>query len=414
MTAVTDTPQAAKFPRGIVREVTPLSLWGGDTLIYKSIIALSALALPVIASVNIYLRGTPSWPQLGAAGAIFAGAVLCFAVARSGRREVAATLLIGTLWLTTTIYAFNSGYGMHSAAVFVYLPCVLYTSLFFGLTIASVELALTIAVLIMMYVAEERGHLGGGALFATHGTNFNFLVGVIITSIGTLAIGVVYHRRVEREAARVVAEAEQRRQAMERAQDAQAQLQTAHAKLQQLNEELSARDRIRDVEMARAKRDVDLYHDVVSKDFPASLRSLREAIASPDEHTEARLRHELGRMESVIGALEEFGRHGQPALQRAPVDLAALAHQESRQLRATRELASVRFDIDAGLRAEGDPRLLAALLGHLIKRAARLPGGTRGPGALRQRLARRPRRVLHSRQRPGDGYRAAREAVSSA
>ena len=379
MTAVSETPQSTEFPSGIVRAVTPLSLWGGDTLIYQSIIALSAIALPVIASVNLYLRGTPSWPQLGAAGSIFLGALLCFALAKSGRRDIAATLLIGVLWFTTTIYAFNSGYGMHSAVVFVYLPCVLYTALFFGLTIASVELALTIAVLVLMYLAEERGHLGGASAFITHGTNFNFLVGVIITSIGNLAVGVAYHRRVEREAARVVAEAEQRRLAMERAQEAQAQLQTAHAQLQHLNDELAARGRFRDVEMARAKRDLDLFQDVVAKDFPASLRALREAIAKPDDRTEARLERELGHMEAVVGALEEFGRHGEPALQRAPVDLSALVHEEVRQLRAARELANVRFDIDAGLHAEGDRRLLAALLRHLVKRAARACRAEPGP-----------------------------------
>ena len=354
-----------------MREVTPLSMWGGDTQIYKSIIALSAIALPLIASVNLYLRGTPSWPQLGAAGAIFLGTLLCYFLARSGRRDIAATLLIGVLWLTTTIYAFNSGYGMHSAVVFVYLPCVLYTSLFFGMTIASIELALTIAVLVLMYIAEERGHISGASAFITHGTNFNFLAGVIITSIGTLSAGMVYHRRVEREAGRVVAEAEQRRLAMESAQDAQVQLQTAHAKLQHLNDQLSAQGRFRDLEMARAKRDIDLFHDVMAKDFPASLRALREAIARPDEHTETRLHGELGHMEAVVGALEELGRHGQPALQRTRVDLSALAQEEVRQIRATPELAGVRFDITAGLHTEGDQRLLAALLRHLVKRAAR-------------------------------------------
>jgi light-regulated signal transduction histidine kinase (bacteriophytochrome) len=207
-------------------------------------------------------------------------------------------------------------------------------------------------------------------VFAAQGTNFNFLFGVILTSIGTLAVGVVYHRRVEREAARVVAEAEQRRLAMEQAQSAQVQLQTALAKLQQLNEELAARARFRDLEMARAKRDIDLYHDVVSKDIPASLRSLREAIARPDDQTEAALQRELGRIESVVDALGELGRHGLPALRREQIDLSALAHEEARQLRAGRDFAQMRFDVDAGLRAEGDRRLLSALLRHLVKRAA--------------------------------------------
>ncbi len=371
--------KTAGLPQGIVREVTPLSLWGGDTLIYRSIIYLSGLAVPVIAAVNWYLRGNLSWPQLGVAGSIFLGATACFALAKVGRRDIAAALLIGVLWLTVTIYCFNSGYGMHSAAAFVYLPLMLYTALFFGLLIASVELALTLAVLVIMYVAEERGHLGGAALFAEQGTNFNFLFGVILTSVGTLAVGVVYQRRVEREAARVVAEAEQRRLAMEQAQQAQAQLQTAHAKLQQLNDALAERGRFRDLEMARAKRDIDLFHDVVSKDFPASLRVLREAIASPDEHTEARLQRELGHMEAVVSSLEELGRHGQPALLRAGVDLSALVREVVRQLRGTRELADVRFDVENNQHAQGDQRLLATLLRHLVKRAARACRGESGP-----------------------------------
>ena len=99
MSAVSETGQATQFPRGIVREATPLSMWGGDTLIYKSIIALSGIALPVIAVVNLILRGTPSWPQLGAAGAILCGALLCYTLAQRGRRDIAAALLIGVLWL---------------------------------------------------------------------------------------------------------------------------------------------------------------------------------------------------------------------------------------------------------------------------------------------------------------------------
>lgn len=371
MPAGSETKQAAGFPRGIVREVTPLTMWGGDTLIYKSIIVLSAIALPTIAVVNWFLRGTPSWPQLALAGAMFAGALLCYTLSRLGRREVAAALLIGLVWSAATIYAFESGYGMHSAVVFMYLPCVLYTALFFGLAIASAELVLTVAALVLMYLAEERGQLGGAAEFVTHGTNFNFLIGVIITSVGTLTVGVVYHRRVEREAARVVAEAEQRRLAMERAQVAQAQVETAHAKLQELHAELAQRGKYRDLEMARAKRDIDQFHDVVSKDFPASLRTLRAVLAAPDDQTEARLQREIGRMEAVVGALEELGRHGQPALQRAPVQLSVLAQEAVGQLRAGREFARVRFDVDAGLHVEGDRQLLAALLRHLVKRAAR-------------------------------------------
>jgi len=287
-----------------------------------------------------------------------------------GRRDIAAALLIGMLWCTTTIYAFKSGYGMHSAVIFIYLPCVLYTALFFGLAIASAELALTVAALVLMYLAEESGRLGGAAEFVAQRTNFNFLLGVILTSIGTLVVSVVYHRRVEREAARVVAEAGQRLAAMEQAQLAQAQLETANARLQALNAALAAQARRHELETVRARRDMDLFNDVVAKDFPASLQALRAAIARPDERTEASLQREIARMTAVLGALGEVGRHGEAALRRAPVELSALALEAAGRLRARSRYARVRFDVDAGLRAEGDREQLAALLGHLIKRAA--------------------------------------------
>jgi signal transduction histidine kinase len=370
MSAASESQNAASLAGDIAREVTPLSLWGGDTLIYQSIIALSGLAFPVIAAVNWYLRGSLSWPQLAVVSAIFFGTTFCFALAKAGQRDIAAALLIGVLWLTITIYCFNSGYGMHSAAAFVYLPLVLYTALFFGPAIASVELALTIAVLVIMYLAEERGHLGGGSLFVALGTNFNFLVGVIITSLGTLAVGVVFHRRVESEAARVMAEAEQRRIAMEQAQQAQAQLQTAHAKLQHLNDELSRHGLSRDREMARAMRDISLYHDAASREIPASLNALRKALEAPDEQTEARLQRELAQLEGIAGTLAGLG-HGLPVAAREQVALSALAQHEARKLNEDKAFALVRFNIDAGLKARGDPRLFAAMLRRLLGRAAR-------------------------------------------
>lgn len=378
MSAALDTRQATDFRDDASREITPLSLWGGDTLIYKSIIALSALALPLIAGVNLYLRGTPAWPQLGVAASVLLGSLLCYTLGRLGRRDVAAALLIGVIWFTATLYCFNTGYGMHSAAVFMYLPCVLYTALFFGLTVASIELALTIAVLVLMYLSEERGHLGGAAAYVHTGINFNFLIGVILTSIGTLAVGAVFHSRVEREAARVLAEAEQRRIAIGDAREAQAQLQTAHAKLQHLNDELSRHAEAREREMARAMRDIGLYRDAMSREFPASMKALRKAIESPDEQTEARLQRELTHMETVAGTLAGLGR-GLPVTARNPVALSGLAHEEALRLREQREFAKVRFEVDPGLKARGDEQLLATLLRGLLGRAARACSGETEP-----------------------------------
>ena len=199
MQAAVEPRQAISSPQGSVQFATPLGATGGDLLIYKSIAALAALALPSIAGVNWLLRGTVSWPQLAISAVLLAGALTSWALSRTGRREVAAALLIGLLWSATTIYSFKSGYGMHSAVVFIYLPCVLYTALFFGVAIAAAELALTVVALVVMYFAEEARSLGGIAQFSHHGTNFNFLLGVILTSAGTLIVSVVYHRRIERD-----------------------------------------------------------------------------------------------------------------------------------------------------------------------------------------------------------------------
>jgi signal transduction histidine kinase len=350
--------------------VTPLSLWGGDTLIYRSVIALSCVALPLIAGVNWLLRGTVSWPQLALAAALLATGLLCYWLSRIGKRDIAAAMLIGMVWIAATIYAIESGYGMHSAAIFMYLPCALYSALFFGLLLASIEVGLTIAMLVLMYLAEESGRLGGAAAFVANGTNFNFLLGVIITTIGTLIAGVVYHRRVEREAARVVAEAGERRIAMEQAQLAQAQLETANARLQALNAEICAQARKHEQETVRARRDLDLYHDVLSKDLPRALQASRAILAAKDANSDALLLQEIGHMESVIGALGELGRSTAPPLQRAPVDLSALARDAIKQLRAGGRYTGVLFDVDATLRVEGDRQLLAALLRHLLKRSA--------------------------------------------
>jgi len=361
MQAASETQHPAGFPRGIAREVTPLSMWGGDTLVYKSIFLLSVAALPLVAVVNWRLRGVVAWPQLGLACATLIGALLCHWLSNLGRRDVAAGLLVGVVWCSATTYALNTGYGMHSSAIFMYLPCILYTALFFGLVVASAELALTITALVLMYLAEESGQLGGAAEFVRQGTNFNFVIGVILTSIGTLVVGAVYHRRVEREAARVVAEAEQRRQAMIQTQTAQAQLETAHAALVAANAELAARGNARRQEIARAGRELELLHAALAKDLPAARLAGSDAMAA------------------LLAALEELANYGSRPLRNERLDLSALAREAVRNARAHPENARVSFEVEPGLRAFGDREMIAALLRHLAERAARACRGASEP-----------------------------------
>lgn len=370
MQATTQPPRTAQLPRGIFNMTSRLGASGGDILIYKSVAALSAAALLLFSGDSLYLRGAVYWPHLSVAAALLASALGCWFLSRIGRREVAAALLIGLTWTATTIYAFETGYGIHGAVVFLYLPCVLYTALFFGIAPAAAELGLTVAALIVMYIAEETGRLAGAAGFVQTGSNFNFVVTVIFIAAGTLIVSFVYHRRIERDAAQIAAESEQRRMAMEQAQAAQVQLETANASLQALNAELAARMRQHTLESVRARRDLDLYHDAIVKDLPASLAALRDALAAPDEGTEARLRTEIARMGSLVTVLSALRDQSDPPLRHEPLLLSEMAHRVAAALRARERFARVRFDIDPGMRAQADREQVAALLGHLLKRAA--------------------------------------------
>jgi len=253
--------------------------------------------------------------------------------------------------------------------IFVYLPCLLYTAFFFGLPIATAELVLTVAALVVMYFAEERGRLGGAAEFARQGTNFNFLAGVILTSIGTLIVSLAYHRRIERDTVALAMEAEQRRRAMEQAQTAKAQFETANARLQALNTELETQGRQLALEAVRARRDIDLVHDVIAKDVLGSLPAMRAALEAIDVQTAVRLHREFARIETVIGALGDFGGRSESNLLRTRVDLSALANDYIRELRGLARYARVRFDVDPGMSAPANREQVAALLRHLVKRA---------------------------------------------
>jgi len=350
VTADQELQEDIAFPRGILREVTPLSLWGGDTLIYRTIVALAAVAIPVMAVVHWTLRGTLPWPQLAFAACLLAGALTCLELSRRGQRELAGALLVGLLWLATTIYAFKTGYGMHSAVVFVYLPCMLYTALFFGIGIASAELVLTVVAVGVMYAAEVNGRLDGAMGMVATGSGFNYFVGVVVTLVATLVVGVTYHRRVEREAARVVAEAGKHLAAMRAAQQAQTQLETAQARLASLGAEMAVRAASRDREVARAQRDLGLLRTALARDLPPATGALACGLA-------------------------ELAQSGLRPLHRETLDISALAQKAAAQARLHPGYARVTIRIDAALRASGDRQMIESLLCRLVERAC---GACRG------------------------------------
>src|SRR5271156_3756239 len=103
------TPPATSGP------VTPLSMWSGDTLVYRSIIALAFIAIPVVALANWFAHGTPWSPQIALAAVLLVISFVCYALSRRGMQDTAAALLIGVIWSAATIFAFGTGFGMHSS-----------------------------------------------------------------------------------------------------------------------------------------------------------------------------------------------------------------------------------------------------------------------------------------------------------
>jgi hypothetical protein len=130
---------------------------------------------------------------------------------------------------------------------------------------------------------------------------------------------------------------------------------------------------------------MDLFHDVVAKDFPASLQALRAAIANPDERTEGALQREIARMTAVVGVLGEVGHHGEFPLQRAPLALSALAQEGRRLARAARVRArKVLFGGDTGQRGRPRP-VMSGQLDHQADAVLTLRGEGDGAGSVEGR-----------------------------
>jgi len=190
-----------------------LAMFAGDTLIYRVAAGVCVAALPAVTLADWLTRGAINWVRIATVLVILGVSLACIMLARRGMWDTAGAMLLGTIWLCTTVYCLHTGYGMHSAMVLLYLPCLLYAMLFFGSGFAIVVYLLTLAALGGLYAAEETGRIGGMHAFLATGGNFNYLVGAIAACPGTLVGGLAYQRRVLAEAGRLAADAQSNRAA---------------------------------------------------------------------------------------------------------------------------------------------------------------------------------------------------------
>jgi PAS domain S-box-containing protein len=154
----------------------------------------------------------------------------------------------------------------------------------------------------------------------------------------------------------------------------------AERQLRELNETLEARVSTRTAALEEANRELDAFNFSVSHDLRTPLRAIdgfsRILLEDYPERLDAagrdyllRIGDAAARMGELIAALHDLTRLGRAELHLRPVDLSALAHELTAELRREAPQREVRVDIAETPPAEGDARLLRAALANLLDNA---------------------------------------------
>jgi PAS domain S-box-containing protein len=154
----------------------------------------------------------------------------------------------------------------------------------------------------------------------------------------------------------------------------------AEAELQEAARVLERRVQERTAQLQATNHELEAFSYSVSHDLRAPLRSMdgfalaviedygERLDATAREHLQ-RVRKAAQRMGEMLDALLNFTRIGRQDMDRQTVDLSALARSIVAELRAAEPGRQVAVDIEDGLRASGDQRLLYMLLHNLLDNA---------------------------------------------
>lgn len=160
------------------------------------------------------------------------------------------------------------------------------------------------------------------------------------------------------------------------------QAEQARADLRAANEGMESQVRERTAQLERANKELEAFSYSVSHDLRSPLRGIDGWSMALEEDYGARLddtgrqylarvRSETQRMGQLIDGMLEFARLGRANLSVRAVDLSALAHTVAQRIRDGQPQRHIEFYITPDLHAQGDQRLLEALLHNLLENAAK-------------------------------------------
>jgi PAS domain S-box-containing protein len=164
----------------------------------------------------------------------------------------------------------------------------------------------------------------------------------------------------------------------------------AEQEIQRLNSDLERRVAERTAELTATNRELDSFAYAVSHDLRAPLRAMSGFVEALREDfsgqlpadAEGYLDHVASaarRMSDLIDGLLTLSRSVRGDLRRDPVDISALARSRLEALVQAEPHRGVAWQVEAGLAAEGDRRMIDALLENLLTNAWKYTGHASEP-----------------------------------